>query len=538
MIKKNIGFIVDDENIDYLSFELINWAIKSKKFSKIYILKLSGNFKEKIYKPIYKRSISSLLATFIFKSINRFEKFFIQKRYKKHFKNYEIPTSKKIFKIKIYPEIKKNLFTYYFSPKDINIIKKKKIDVLIRLCSGILRGKILNSTPFGVISCHHGDPHEFRGGPAGFWEVYKKIPNSYFIIQKLSNELDNGDILLKGSIQTKHYYLLNQILLKEKSLFFFQNYILKILDKKVLKLNDNLPYFKQFYTYPGLNICLNYIIKTYFNITLKKLFNKEKLFSIYYQNKNWKKISLRNCKKITSNFYSYADPFVMEYKSGKYIFYERFDKRKFGEIGVYEASNQKDLGLINFQGDSKSHKSFPYVFKHNKKIYMIPETHKLSQIRLYESVQFPLKWKLRKILIKNIRAVDSMIIQKNNFFWLFTNICSSNLNDFSSELHIYYSNNLISDNWKPHTKNPVIFDGQIGRNAGLILDKSYYRVSQTHNFLDYGSKININKIIKLDKNSYKEINYFESKNFENNKFINVHHLNYLNNFSVFDYKSE
>ena len=122
-------------------------------------------------------------------------------------------------------------------------------------------------------------------------------------------------------------------------------------------------------------------------------------------------------------------------------------------------------------------------------------------------------------------------------FWLFTNICSSNLEDFSSEMHIFYSKNVLSNNWKPHKKNPVIFNGLFGRNAGLIKDKSYYRVSQTHNFLDYGSKININKIIKLSTTDYQEEDYVVNKKSSETKFSRVHHLNFKDNFSVFDYKS-
>ena len=41
--KKIIGFIVDDNDLDFFSYDLIDWAVKSKKFSKIYIFKLLFN---------------------------------------------------------------------------------------------------------------------------------------------------------------------------------------------------------------------------------------------------------------------------------------------------------------------------------------------------------------------------------------------------------------------------------------------------------------------------------------------------------------
>ena len=36
-----------------------------------------------------------------------------------------------------------------------------------------------------------------------FWEVYNKNPSTGFIIQKLNEELDKGDVLFKGSVITK-----------------------------------------------------------------------------------------------------------------------------------------------------------------------------------------------------------------------------------------------------------------------------------------------------------------------------------------------
>lgn len=534
--KKIIGFMLDENELDFFSFHLIDWAIKSKKFSKIYLFTLSGNYKKKIYKPFFKRSFKKLLSNTIFKLINNFEKLFIPKKFEKYFNKYNLKLFNNVIEVKIHPKIKNNLYTYYFSKKDLNTIKKTKVNLLVRLCSGILRGDILKIAKNGVISVHHGDPDQFRGGPPGFWEVHNKIPNSYFIIQKLEDELDNGKIYLKGSIQTKHFYLLNQIFIKEKSLYFFKKYILKVLDSNIEILETNLPYFRQFYTFPGIKISFNYILSTYGNIVLRKIFKNKQKYSIYFQKKNWTKLSLKNCKQIKDKVHSYADPFLLQYNSKQYIFYEKFNINNVGKIGVFDIYKNQDLGLINFKNEN-SHKSFPFVFKYKNKIYMVPETHKLNEIRLYECEKFPMKWKLSKILIKNIKAVDTIILFKKNMFWLFTNICSSNLEDFSSEMHIFYSKNVLSNNWKPHKKNPVIFNGLFGRNAGLIKDKSYYRVSQTHNFLDYGSKININKIIKLSTTDYQEEDYVVNKKSSETKFSRVHHLNFKDNFSVFDYKS-
>ena len=59
------------------------------------------------------------------------------------------------------------------------------------------------------------------------------------------------------------------------------------------------------------------------------------------------------------------------------------------------------------------HLSYPFLFHHEKELYMCPETHEAKDIRLYKCVDFPLKWKFAKTLIKNVSAVDTNIFYKD-----------------------------------------------------------------------------------------------------------------------------
>ena len=84
--------------------------------------------------------------------------------------------------------------------------------------------------------------------------------------------------------------------------------------------------------------------------------------------------------------------------------------------------------------------------------------HEAKDIRLYKCVDFPLKWKFAKTLIKNVSAVDTNIFYKDKKWWLLTTLSNSSLLDHNSQLHVFSSENILSDDWKPHKKNPVIFD--------------------------------------------------------------------------------
>ena len=174
---------------------------------------------------------------------------------------------------------------------------------------------------------------------------------------------------------------------------------------------------------------------------------------------------------------------------------------------------------------------------------MIPETHEANDIRIYKCIDFPLKWKLHKILIKNIRAVDNNIIKYNNKYWLFTNKDSSDVDDFASELHIFYADELDSTSWKSHPKNPVIFDSKKARNGGKILsdDKHLYRVFQKHDFDKYGASLGISKIKILTENDYEEEIFMNLLPDFDEKILGIHNFTFdtdiiANDFAIYEKK--
>ena len=74
-----------------------------------------------------------------------------------------------------------------------------------------------------------------------------------------------------------------------------------------------------------------------------------------------------------------------------------------------------------------------------------------------------------------------------------------------SELHLYFSSELESNNWISHRKNPVIIDSYKGRNAGFFYDKNrLIRCSQSMKNYKYGSKLNFHEITELSEQEYIE----------------------------------
>ncbi len=183
------------------------------------------------------------------------------------------------------------------------------------------------------------------------------------------------------------------------------------------------------------------------------------------------------------------------------------------------------------------HLSYPFIFENNNEIYMIPETSQISEIRLYKCYEYPKKWKLEKILMKNISAADTMLIKKDLTWFMLTNICSSNIDDHQSELHIFYSDNFLSEDWKPINQgNPVIFDSNNAINGEVFyLKNKLYRINQIHAKAHYGKSFGINEIISLNKNNYCEKRLKQINPDFKNKIVGTHHFHENSEYSVIDY---
>jgi hypothetical protein len=83
----------------------------------------------------------------------------------------------------------------------IGQLQADRIDVLVKFGMGLLRVPDPMHFSIPILSYHHGDPAEFRGRPAGFYETLVGKPAMGQVIQRISNDLDAGDIV--ASAETK-----------------------------------------------------------------------------------------------------------------------------------------------------------------------------------------------------------------------------------------------------------------------------------------------------------------------------------------------
>ncbi|MDD4413226.1 MAG: hypothetical protein PHR14_01540 [Oscillospiraceae bacterium] len=182
------------------------------------------------------------------------------------------------------------------------------------------------------------------------------------------------------------------------------------------------------------------------------------------------------------------------------------------------------------------HLSYPFVFELDDQIYMIPETSENEAIEMYKAINFPEKWVLEKVLIKNISAVDATMIEHNNIYWLFAGV-SEDGKDFNTNLHLYYANSTFGP-WKPHPGNPIVSDPRRARPAGKLFYEGNMLMRPGQDCsLCYGRAIWISRIEILNETEYREIPVRKIKPSVLSGNIGIHTMNSGKDYAVIDCKA-
>jgi hypothetical protein len=241
--------------------------------------------------------------------------------------------------------------------------------------------------------------------------------------------------------------------------------------------------------------------------------------------------------------YQWADPFPVEHEGKTYIFIEQQIGHENGTLGFIEL--YPDLSYSSFTPilEKEYHLSFPNIFcleENNQTLwYMLPETHENKTIDLYKALSFPDTWTHEKTLITGVMAVDSTVFFYDAKWWLFTSV-GSKTRPTNANLSLFYSDIFPSSSWTPHPQNPVCTDLGNARMAGAVFfNKNTGHLNRpAQNCLkDYGKEININEILELNPNSYKEHTIKTMRPEGNYKAVCTHTFNYSKNYLLRDIKT-
>jgi len=405
-----------------------------------------------------------------------------------------------------------------FADDDLARIRSHEVDVLLRFGFRILRGGILQAAHCGVWSFHHGDNLVNRGGPPGFWETMENWPETGTLLQILTEELDNGVVLSRSWSGTEPFSVEdNRSAASWKALHFVMRNLEELrrlgssefMRRAAARNTAPLFYSRPFHRRPGAWMWCRLVLKKLMQKISTMVENRRciRQWQLRYHLTGDLATSLHHYKSIvppTDRFW--ADPHVIERDGRYFIFIEELPY----------SSGRGHISVIAMDRDGRHeppvpvlerpfHLSYPFVFEHEGRIFMIPESAENRTISLYECTRFPDRWEHRMNLMENVRAVDATLHNDGRLWWMFVNIALEPGASTCDELFLFSSPALLSKEWKPHPLNPIVSDCRNARPAGPLFEWKgrLYRPAQNCS-KRYGYGFSLNRVDVLTPDDYAE----------------------------------
>lgn len=198
-----------------------------------------------------------------------------------------------------------------------------------------------------------------------------------------------------------------------------------------------------------------------------------------------------------------ADPLPIETKNGLFLFFELYDKKRSKGVIACSELIGDTFSEPRIVLDAEYHLSFPFVFSHDGKYFMIPETGSNNTIELYECDNFPYEWSRKAVLEKNIHSSDTIVIKRKKDLYVIASVLRGN--NACDAVNSIYELNI-----EKNKLHKLYFSKENGchgiRNAGPFFQTNdcLYRPGQNCDGLIYGKSLIIFQVLKFDSDDYVE----------------------------------
>ena len=433
-------------------------------------------------------------------------------------------------------------FSDYFPEDKVNEIRSYNLSVVLRFGFRILRGDALRLARHGVWSYHHADNMTNRGGPAGFWEVFERRPVTGSVLQVLTEDLDNGNVVYRSFASTDKYSVArNRTNYFWTSAAFVMRKLRDLHEGGPAALDtgstvDYAPYSNRLYLRPRNREMAALFVRH----ALHVLASRVRRFALPGQ---WVLAYRLSSEVPALHRFKYlvpppdrfwADPFPVERDGHRYIFFEEsIEAHGRAHISVMEIHSDGSVTEPVAVLQRDYHLSYPFVFQWNGEFFMIPETVEVERIELYRCVDFPYHWEFDRVLLNGVRGVDATIVERSGRWWMFVNIAVDGARDFD-ELHLYTADTPLGS-WRPHRRNPVKSDARSTRPAGRPFEWGGRLLRPAQDCgVRYGYAVSINAVVQMDDDDFKEEEISRIDPNWDSRVVATHTLNAVPGLTVVD----
>jgi len=151
--------------------------------------------------------------------------------------------------------------------------------------------------------------------------------------------------------------------------------------------------------------------------------------------------------------------------------------------------------------DFPFHMSYPFLLRHEGRLFCVPETNEAREVSLYVLDEEGATWTKDCDLITGRRLADATLFPWENRWWL---LATDVEDEQVRNLHAWFAPDLRGP-WREHTANPVKIDVRSSRPAGrpFVHDGSLYRPAQDCSE-GYGGAVTINRVVSLSPTRFRE----------------------------------
>jgi hypothetical protein len=404
---------------------------------------------------------------------------------------------------------------HLFGEADIAVIKRDRLDMILHFGFNVVCGDILSSARYGVWSYHHGDNNQYRGGPAGFWEMYERNPVTGTVLQILTQEPFAGRVIYRtyGATRSFESLLVNRYLPYRKAIPFVARCLRKVYENGAdgIRPEAEAPAHTQcLYRTPRNRQMLLFLIRVVYKMLFVRIQDRLRI-----DGNHWFLALARGVapdEQIAGKVKAlhppggrfWADPMIVRSNGAAFMFFEDYDySLRRAHISVVEIDADGQLGVPRTALKADHHLSYPFVFEWRGSHFMVPETASVHAVRLYRSVEFPTRWDYVQDLLSDIEATDATICEHEGHWYLFTSVSESG-GSLWDELFLFVGDTPLGP-WVPHPMNPIVSDVRSARPAGGLFrrDGVLYRPAQNSD-KTYGGSLAIMEVMELTPDRYAE----------------------------------
>ena len=205
----------------------------------------------------------------------------------------------------------------------------------------------------------------------------------------------------------------------------------------------------------------------------------------------------------------YADPFVVSDAGAAWLFCEEFHyPTSRGHIAAARLTSDLAPTALKRVLDPGCHASFPFVFPHEGRFFMLPETSRGGFVGLYECDAMPDRWRPVARLLDGVDCADSVLHRHRGTWYLITSEADSPATS-NRRLAIYFADALLAETWQPHPVNRERRYAErphgYGRNAGALVEAGALLLRPMQSSTDYyGQATRIMQVVELSPARFEE----------------------------------